>query len=39
MTIPLVDFLEFLFNGGRGLKTTQVDWAVTDPNLNALLAT
>ena len=38
MTIPRVTFFDFLFNSGRGIKTTQVDWSVSDPNLTALLA-
>ena len=36
--IPRIDFFDFLFNGGRGIRTTQVDWAVTDDDLNQLLS-
>ena len=32
------DFFLFLFNGGRGIRTDQVDWSVDDVDLAALLA-
>ena len=38
MAIPRITFFDFLFNGGRGIRTTQVDWSVSDPELNALLS-
>ena len=38
MTIARIDFFEFLFNAGRGIKADQVDWSVTDPNLQTLLS-
>ena len=38
MTIPRVTFFNFLFNGGRGIRTNQVDWSVSDADLNALLS-
>ena len=39
MTIPRYTFFEWFINGGRGINADQVDWSVTDPDLNALLAT
>ena len=38
MTIPRIDFFDFLFNGGRGIRADQVDWSVTDSALNNLLS-
>ena len=38
MTIKRIDFFDFIFNGGRGIRTDQVDWSVSDADLSALLA-
>ena len=38
MTIPRIDYFNFLFAGGRGIRTNQVDWSVSDTELTALLA-
>ena len=36
--IPRIDFFDFRFGGGRGIRTDQIDWSVSDPELTALLA-
>ena len=38
MAIPRLAFFNFLFNGGRGIRADQVDWSVSDTELNALLS-
>ena len=38
MAIPRLDFFNFLFNGGRGINTNQIDWSVSDTELTALLS-
>ena len=38
MTIKRTDYFNFLFAGGRGIRTDQVDWSVADPDLVALVA-
>ena len=39
MTIPRDDFFNFLFGGGRGIRTDQVDWSKSDTELTVLLGT
>ena len=34
MSIGLIDKLSFLFNGGRGIDLTQIDWSVDDSVFN-----
>ena len=36
--IPRIDFFDFLFNRGRGVKPTQVDWSEPDAELDAKIA-
>ena len=36
--IPRIDFFDFLFNRGRGVKPTQVDWSEPDADLDAKIA-
>ena len=38
MTIPRLDKFLFQFNNGRGIDPTQVDWTVTDTQLQTFLA-
>lgn len=39
MTTDLyIDYFNFLFNNGRGIRTDQVDWSVSDTELTALLS-
>lgn len=37
MSVGWTDFFSFLFNGGRGIRANQVDWGVTDSDLQALI--
>ena len=43
MAIPRIDFFDFMFGVGddlgRGIRTDQIMWSVSDPQLTALLAT
>ena len=36
--IPRIDYFDYLFNNGRGVRPDQIDWSVSDPALTALLA-
>ena len=35
MPIPRIDFFDFRFGGGRGVKKDQVDWVVPDADADA----
>ena len=35
MPIPRIDYFDFLFSSGRGVRTDQVDWSIDDNDLDA----